>query len=71
MTRSKLSRVRIRPGAWSTWGVAGSLPAGAILVLEGGTILRIRSDGELDELLPPGHPRPGCSHAVATSRRRP
>ncbi len=44
----------------------GRLPVGAIVILPGGEVLRVREDGGTDELLPGGHPRPG--HAHATSR---
>jgi hypothetical protein len=44
-----------------------TLPAGAIVVADG-TVWRVLADGSTEEVLPGGHPRPGCAHATATRR---
>ncbi len=46
---------------------ADGLPPGAILVDLDGTVWRLLQDGRAEEVLPPGHPRPGAAHATATS----
>lgn len=49
-------------------GITGRLPVGAILVLPGGVVVRVREDGGLDDLRPGGHPRPGIAADPAARR---
>lgn len=44
------------------------LPVGAAVIALDGTRWRVLGTGELEQILPPGYPKPGCSHATA---RRP
>jgi hypothetical protein len=44
------SAVSIDGRATAAYGVAGTLPVGAIVVLPGGVVVRVRADGGLDEV---------------------
>jgi len=48
------------------WDLPDRLPAGAIVVGEGGDVLRILPSGAVELLIPSGYPRPGASHSTAT-----
>jgi hypothetical protein len=46
-----------------------ALPAGAIVIGLAGEVLRVRSDGGADEILPGGHPRSGAASDPCNTRR--
>lgn len=48
--RPEVQRVRVDPRAWDAYGLSGSMPVGAIVVLPGGVVVRIREDGGVDEV---------------------
>jgi hypothetical protein len=48
--------------------LGGWFPPGSVVVdLATCTTWRVLED-RVEEVLPPGHPRPGCAHATATRR---
>jgi hypothetical protein len=48
--RAELVPVRIDPRARKAYALEGFLPVGAIVVLPGGVVVRVREDGGVDEV---------------------
>jgi hypothetical protein len=45
------------------------VPPGSVVYDLDGTTWRVL-EGRAEEVLPPGHPRPGCAHCTAVANRR-
>lgn len=64
-------RAVLPPQPRHTAGGVARLPAGAIVLGDAGERYRVTPEGDVEELLPGGMPRPGCAHATARPRRGP
>jgi len=61
--------VVVHPASAAAYGLPDALPARAVVVSEGGAILRVNENGTIDEVVPGGHPRPGIAGDPSATRR--